>query len=181
MTHVPQPRCPSGRGRSTGWRRAACLALGLVASGCGAGATWPDWVGGGLAVTGPLRLAAEEAAATEERQRIAAEPEQITASHVLVMHRASKSKPPNVIRSREEAQARAQECLLKLRGGIKFEDVVGEYSDEPGAGARGGNLGAFKRDAMVKAFSDAAFHLKVGEISEVIETPYGFHIIRRTR
>ena len=108
-------------------------------------------------------------------------PEEIVASHILVMHETSKSKPPGVMRTREEAKARAAEALLKIRSGTTFEALVGEYSDEPGAAARAGNLGPFERGAMVKAFSDAAFRLKVGEISEVVETPYGFHIIKRTR
>lgn len=161
------------------------LALALAAAtGCGAAATSPDWIGGGLAVTGPLRLAAEETAEHEERARIASEPEEIAASHVLVMYKGSKAQKtsaPEIARTREQAKDRAQECLLMLRGGAKFEDVVGQCSDEPGAAARGGNLGPFKRGAMVKAFSDAAFQLRVGEVSEVVETIYGFHLIKRTR
>lgn len=155
-----------------------CLA-GLPA--CGALASSPGWAGGGLAVSGPLRVANEEALATAERAKLASQPQQVTARHVLVMHQASRAKPESVVRTRDEARARAQECLRKLREGADFTKLVEQYSDEPGAAERGGDLGSFGRDVMVQAFTDAAFALKVGEISEVIETPYGFHVIQRTK
>lgn len=71
--------------------------------------------------------------------------------------------------------------LAKLKGGADFTDVVREYSDEPGAAERGGALGEFKRDRMVRSFSDAAFALQPDELSGVVETPFGFHVIMRTR
>ena len=109
------------------------------------------------------------------------EPDEIAARHVLVMHDGSKAKPPALKRSRDEARARAQACLLELRGGAEFAAMVRKYTDEPGGATRGGDLSTFRRDTMVKRFSDAAFALKVGQISEVIETAYGFHIIQRSR
>ena len=157
------------------------LLLSAVVSGCGAIATSPMWVGGGMAVTGPMRIEEQEAEADAERTRIASEPGEIGARHILVMHQESQAKPEGVTRTRDEAQARAKECLLKLREGGDFTELVREYSDEPGAAQRGGDLGLFKRETMVKNFSDAAFRLAVGEVSEVIETTYGFHIIKRTR
>src|SRR5436190_446872 len=96
------------------------------------------------------------------------------------MHAQPQSRPEAVTRTREEAKNRAQEALLKLRGGADFDQMVKEYSDEPGGPERGGDLGIFERNQMVKSFGDAAFGLKVNEVSEVVETPFGFHIIKRT-
>ncbi len=165
--------------------RTILLALLLVASsasasGCGAVATSPAWVGGGLAETGPLKAAQRDAAEYRDRLQRASQPKEIGARHILVMHAASRAKPEGITRSRAEARERAEQCLHELRAGAHFADMVRQYSDEPGAAERGGDLGVFGREAMVSSFADAAFALEVGEVSEVVETPYGFHIINRT-
>ena len=105
--------------------------------------------------------------------------EEISAQHLLVMYQGSKSAARSIKRSREEARARATEALDAIKRGQDFDKVVSAYTDEPGGAARRGALGKFTRDRMVKAFSDAAFALQVGEISPVIESPFGFHVIRR--
>jgi parvulin-like peptidyl-prolyl isomerase len=155
------------------------LALPLVTA-CTTLANSPGWVGGGLAAEAPSRIAAQEAKEERERKLIAAQPTQVGARHILVMHNDSLAKPEGISRTREEAKRRAQEVLLKIRGGASFEEMVKEYSDEPGAAERNGDLGVFDRGAMVKPFADAAFALKIGEVSEVVETKYGFHVIKRT-
>lgn len=113
----------------------------------------------------------------------AAEPTEVGAQHLLVMHKDSQRVPPGITRSKDDARARANEALAKLKGGRSFDDVVKEYSDEPGAKDRTppGGLGTFAKGAMVPAFSEAAFKLKVGEQSGVVETPFGYHVIKRTK
>lgn len=161
--------------------RAALTALtALLVSACGALATSPAWVGGGLEEIAPTRAAEAEQKAEREREIIARQPKEVGARHILVMHARSKSKPESVTRTREQARARAEEALRKIRGGTAFEEIVKQYSDEPGSAERSGDLGMFERGQMVKAFADAAFALKVGEVSEIVETPFGFHIIKRT-
>lgn len=152
----------------------------LVCPACTTLATGPDWAGGGLSDIAPRRAAERDAAEERERERLARLPTRIGARHILVMHEKSAAKPENVTRTRAEARKRAEECLRALRSGAAWESVVTECSDEPGAAERGGDLGVFERGAMVKSFSEAAFELKVKEISEIVETPYGFHIIQRT-
>jgi peptidyl-prolyl cis-trans isomerase NIMA-interacting 1 len=107
-------------------------------------------------------------------------PEEIGASHLLVQFAGAQGAKPAVVRTKQEAKQRAEEALAKARGGAEFGELVSEYSDEPGAGERGGALGRFPHHAMVKPFADAAFHLEIGEISDVVESPFGYHVILRT-
>jgi NIMA-interacting peptidyl-prolyl cis-trans isomerase 1 len=121
--------------------------------------------------------ATEPAAAT-----VAATPTAVEASHFLVQYKGALRAPESITRTKEEAKKRAEEGLAKARAnGADFAKVVGEYSDEPGAAARGGALGEFRADQMVKPFSDAAFKLKVGQLSSLVETDFGFHVIKRTK
>ena len=156
------------------------LPLALLCAGCTTLTSSPSWVGGTLAEGAPERYLAEESRLKKENEQIVSEPKSIGAKHVLVMHKDSERKPPNVTRTREEARARAELVLKKVRAGEEFDKLIIEFSDEPGGAARGGDLGVFEKKVMVKAFSDTAFKLKVGEISDIVETPFGFHIIQRT-
>lgn len=109
-------------------------------------------------------------------------PEAISAQHVLVAYRGAKDAPKSVTRSKAEAKTRAAEVAAKAKEkGTDFTALVKEYSDDPGSKDRLGSLGKFTRDKMVKPFSDAAFSLSVDETSEPVETPFGFHVIKRNQ
>jgi hypothetical protein len=110
----------------------------------------------------------------------AGEPIEIAARHLLVAYQGALRASPSVTRSKTEAEARAKEALARAKTGEDFEVLVKEFSDEPGAGERGGSLGRFQRGMMVPAFEKAAFKLAPGEVSDLIETQFGFHVIQRT-
>jgi peptidyl-prolyl cis-trans isomerase D len=85
--------------------------------------------------------------------------------------------------AKDKAGARkiAEEVLAKVRANpADFAKLAKQYSRDPGSAANGGDLGLFGRNMMVKPFEDAAFQLKEGEISNLIESDFGFHIIRLT-
>jgi parvulin-like peptidyl-prolyl isomerase len=101
--------------------------------------------------------------------------------HVLVAYKGAKRVPPSVVRSKADAKVRAGEALAKIRAGADFDDVVKEYSDDPGSVDRRGLVGKVHRGDLDPAFSAAAFALQTGQVSDVVETPFGFHIIKRTQ
>lgn len=107
-------------------------------------------------------------------------PKRIGARHVLIQWMGTERAPSSVVRSREQALVLAQEVLKRARGGEDFARLAVEYSDEPNAGGRGGSLGRFGKGQMVGAFEEAAFKLDVGQISDIVETQFGFHVIQRT-
>lgn len=74
----------------------------------------------------------------------------------------------------------ATELQEKAASGADFEELARKHSDDPGSASSGGSLGKFGRGQMVKEFADAAFSLPIGGISEVVESPFGFHVIQRT-
>ena len=111
---------------------------------------------------------------------LASQPSEISARHLLVAYKGGLRASPGIGRSKAEAFARAEEAHKRAAAGEDFVALVKEYSDEPGAAERGGDLGKFERQSMVPAFANAAFALKVGEVSAVVETQFGFHVILRT-
>jgi peptidyl-prolyl cis-trans isomerase NIMA-interacting 1 len=179
IASVPFDSAPAGP-LSTA-RRSCALALfvagyasaALLGLGCDGTLTGTHQTRGTLPALTPVPMPSATAAHANE-------PFQIAARHLLVMHKNSRSAPPTMLRTRAEARARAEQALERARAGEPFEDLVAEYSDEPGASETGGDLGKFSRKKMVRKFSDAAFLLNVGEISGVVETDFGFHVIKRT-
>ena len=102
--------------------------------------------------------------------------EERRASHILIAVPASAADA-----ERQKAKAKAAELLALLRKTPDaFADVARKNSQDPGSAPNGGDLDFFSRDAMVKPFSDAAFAMKKGDISDVVESEFGYHIIRLT-
>jgi peptidyl-prolyl cis-trans isomerase C len=101
--------------------------------------------------------------------------ERVKASHILV--RVQANADPT---EREKARAKAAGLLADLKAGKDFAALAKQYSDDPGSGAQGGDLGYFQRGQMVPPFEEAAFALPVGQTSELVTSDFGFHIIRVT-
>ena len=114
-------------------------------------------------------------------EKILPDTQTIEASYILVAYRGALRASDKIMRSKEQARKRIEEAAAKLKRGADFAKIAQEYSDDAASAARGGMLGAFPRSSMVKPFADAAFALKVNEVSGVVETPFGFHLILRTK
>ncbi len=103
--------------------------------------------------------------------------DQISASHILVSY--SGAGGAGATRSKEEALTQIEALKEEVDGGADFADLAKQHSDCP-SGQGGGDLGSFRRGAMVPAFEEAAFGLDAGDTSDVVETDFGFHLIQRT-
>lgn len=100
---------------------------------------------------------------------------QIRVAHIMTM--AREGSPDSIT---NEARRRIEEIQQRLKNGEKFEELAKKYSDDASSGDRGGELAWFSTGKMVPEFEDASFALKNnGDISGIIRTPYGFHIIKR--
>ena len=133
----------------------------------------------------PARVDAPESRTSELASPVAASqvadvPKRISARHVLVQWMGTDRAGNSVLRTREQATLLIQEVQRRAKAGDDLGRLAVEYSDEPNAGARGGSLGRFGKGQMVPAFEQVAFKLRVGEVSDIVETPFGFHIIQRT-
>ena len=108
------------------------------------------------------------------------ENEQVKARHILIAFKespaAQKDKKPL---TDAEAKAKAEDLRKKIAAGtLKFEDAAKKESDDVESGKNGGDLGAFSRGQMVPEFEAAAFAAKTGELTPVVKTQYGYHIIQ---
>ncbi len=108
----------------------------------------------------------------EENTQMFEESQSVKASHILIDTRDAETEE-----AKQEARARAEELLEQVEGGADFAELAREHSEGPSA-QNGGSLPQFSRGEMVPPFEEAAFALEPGETSDVVETRFGFHIIR---
>jgi len=97
------------------------------------------------------------------------QPEAVRASHILL-----KADTPE---AKAAAKTKAQDLLTQIKGGADFAALAKQHSND-GSAQAGGDLGFFPRGQMVKPFEDAAFALKAGEVSPIVESEFGYHIIK---
>jgi len=100
------------------------------------------------------------------------QPEQVKASHILI-----KVEPKDTDDQKAKAREQVAEIQKKLKDGGDFAALAKEYSQGPSS-AKGGDLGYFKRGQMVKPFEEAAFALSTNEVSDIVETRFGYHLIK---
>jgi peptidyl-prolyl cis-trans isomerase C len=100
-------------------------------------------------------------------------PESVKASHILIL------LEPNADETQKKAaRAEMEKIQAKIKAGGDFATLAKENSKDPGSSEKGGDLGFFTKGQMVKPFEDAAFALAPGAVSDIVETPYGYHIIK---
>jgi len=99
-------------------------------------------------------------------------PEMVKARHILI-----RVAPESSQEDKKKAMEKAEDILKRIKGGEKFEKLANELSEDPGSKSKGGDLGFFPKGRLVKPFEDAAFALKPGDLSSVVETQFGYHII----
>ena len=99
--------------------------------------------------------------------------EKVKASHILIMVDAEADE-----KTRAERRAYAETILEEVRAGADFAELARSKSDDKASAVKGGNLGYFTRGSMVKPFEDAAFSMNPGDTSDLVETTFGYHIIR---
>jgi peptidyl-prolyl cis-trans isomerase D len=105
-------------------------------------------------------------------------PEQVKVSHILIKTPLPGADGKVDEKGVTDAQHRAEDLLKQIKGGAKFEDLAKKYSEDPGSAKEGGSLGFIGKGRTVPEFEKAAFSLPKGQISDLVKSSYGFHIIR---
>jgi peptidyl-prolyl cis-trans isomerase C len=109
----------------------------------------------------------------EENKPQFASPEMVRARHILI--KVAQDAPEEEVAA---AQSRIEELQAKLDEGADFAELAQQYSEDEGSASKGGDLGWFQRGQMVKEFEETAFALEPGQVSDIIRSQYGFHIIK---
>lgn len=130
-------------------------------------------------ITNSIEVSDEEAKDFYQKNLKDYTKDEVRASHILIST-LDPDKQPLPEEQKEEKRKKAEEVLVKAKSGEDFAKLAEEYSDDPGSAISGGDLGYFGQGVMVPEFNDKAFSMKVGEISELVETQYGYHIIYLT-
>jgi peptidyl-prolyl cis-trans isomerase C len=105
--------------------------------------------------------------------------EQVKARHILIAFKGSPAAQEGKTElTEEQAKAKAEDIRKQLVAGGSFDELAKKESDDVGSGARGGDLGQFGRGQMVPEFEKAAFDAKVGDVTPVVRTQFGYHIIK---
>jgi parvulin-like peptidyl-prolyl isomerase len=105
--------------------------------------------------------------------------EQVKARHILIAFKGSQAAQPGKPElTDEQAKAKAEDLRKQIVGGAPFDELAKKESDDTGSGARGGDLGEFGRGQMVPEFEKAAFDAKPGDVTPVVRTQFGYHIIK---
>jgi peptidyl-prolyl cis-trans isomerase NIMA-interacting 1 len=105
-------------------------------------------------------------------------PVRVGAKHILISFAGAEHAIAGVTRSETEARALADDVAKRAKAGEDW-NALAQNTDEPGSKETGGDLGKFGRGQMVKSFEAAAFALAIGQISDVVKSPFGFHVIQR--
>lgn len=124
----------------------------------------------------PMQVTEQELLARfqEARGTLQQRPKLVTFRQVVLIPQASQE-------AKDSARAKAEALLVRVRAGEDFATLATEYSNDPGSASLGGDLGWFRRGRMVREFEDAAFSLLAGEVSPVVESDFGYHIIKVER
>ncbi len=134
--------------------------------------SWVELSGADLSKT--IEIGEDELLAYYEAKKDSlASKEQRKASHILIMVTPDADK--DVI---GEKRKLAEDLLQQIRDGADFAELAKEHSNDPGSAASGGDLGYFARGVMVPEFDEVAFSMEPGQVSDVLRTQFGFHIIR---
>ena len=126
-----------------------------------------------IQITDKIVVSDEESKAFyDSRPELFKQPEQVKASHILIKAAQDADEA-----QKKEARKKIEAVQKKLKGGQDFAALAREFSEGPSA-PRGGELGYFGRGQMVPAFETVAFAMKPGEVSDIVETRFGYHLIK---